>query len=48
MGPIFHMMPEHMRRHVAAIPKQLLGIAREDPGVLTDYRKFVVSILGPD
>lgn len=48
MGPLLGLTPEQMRRHVAAIPRQLLQIAREDPKVLTDFHAFVVAILGSD
>ena len=39
--------PEHMQDHLKLIPRQVIGIAKDDPKVLDSYDNFVVALMGP-
>src|SRR5262245_44598850 len=41
------MNPDAMQDHLKLIPRQMIQIAREDPGVLKDYDSFVDALFGP-
>jgi hypothetical protein len=39
--------PEHMQDHLKLIPRQMVGIAKDDPKVLDSYDDFVLALMGP-
>ena len=39
---------EEMIDHLKLIPRQMVGIVKEDPGVLKDYDSFWAALSGPD
>ena len=39
--------PEHMQDHLKLIPRQMVGIVRDDPKVLDSYDNFIVALMGP-
>lgn len=39
--------PEHMQDHLKLIPRQVVGIAKDDPAVLDNYDNFVTALMGP-
>jgi hypothetical protein len=41
------MDPKGMEDHLAAIPRQVVEIAKEDPHVLDSYDNFVAAVFGP-
>ena len=42
------MPPEAMQDHLKLIPRQVLGIVKEDPKVLDSYDNFILAVMGPD
>lgn len=40
--------PEMMVDHLKDIPRQLVGIVKDDPKVLDSYANFRVALMGPD
>ncbi|MBB6096395.1 hypothetical protein HNQ60_005317 [Povalibacter uvarum] len=42
------MNEEGMIDHLKLIPRQVVGIVREDPGVLKNYDSFWAALAGPD
>lgn len=42
------MAPAAMQDHLKLIPRQVLGIVKEDPKVLDSYDNFILAIMGPD
>lgn len=41
------MNPDGMVEHLKDIPRQMVGIVRDDPKVLDSYDSFVVALMGP-
>lgn len=41
------MKPEGMIDHLKAIPRQVIGIAKEDPQALATFDNFVAAMVGP-
>ena len=41
------MNPDAMQDHLKLIPRQMIQIAREDPGVLKDFDAFADALFGP-
>jgi hypothetical protein len=39
---------EHMQDHLKLIPRQVVGIVKEDPKVLDSYANFVAAVFGPE
>jgi len=39
--------PEHMQEHLKLIPRQIVGIVKDDPKVLDSYDNFVLALMGP-
>jgi hypothetical protein len=39
--------PEHMQDHLKLIPRQMVGIAKDDPKVLDNYDSFIEALMGP-
>ncbi|MGH6966127.1 MAG: hypothetical protein ACREE0_16715, partial [Phenylobacterium sp.] len=39
---------EHMQDHLKLIPRQVVGIVKEDPTVLDSYANFVAAVFGPE
>jgi hypothetical protein len=39
--------PEHMQDHLKLIPRQIVGIAKDDPKVLDTYDSFIEALMGP-
>ena len=39
--------PEHMQDHLKLIPRQVVGIVKDDPKVLDSYDNFVLALFGP-
>jgi hypothetical protein len=39
--------PEHMQDHLKLIPRQMVGIAKDDPKVLDNYDNFIEALMGP-
>jgi hypothetical protein len=39
--------PEHMQDHLKLIPRQIAGIAKDDPKVLDTYDSFIEALMGP-
>lgn len=39
--------PEHMQDHLKLIPRQMVGIVKDDPKVLDSYDDFVMALMGP-
>ena len=39
--------PEGMVDHLKDIPRQMVGIVKDDPKVLASYDNFVVALMGP-
>jgi hypothetical protein len=39
--------PEGMIDHLKAIPREMVGIVRDDPKVLDSYESFLVALRGP-
>ena len=39
--------PEHMQDHLKLIPRQVVGIVKDDPKVLDSYDNFVMALMGP-
>jgi hypothetical protein len=39
--------PEHMQDHLKLIPRQVVGIVKDDPQVLANYDNFVLALFGP-
>jgi hypothetical protein len=39
--------PEGMIDHLKAIPREMVGIVKEDPKVLDSYESFLVALRGP-
>ena len=37
-----------MQEHLKLIPRQVVGIVKEDPKVLDSYENFVLAIMGPE
>ncbi len=42
------MPPAAMQDHLKLIPRQVLGIVKEDPKVLDTYDNFILAVMGPD
>ena len=42
------MPPAAMQDHLKLIPRQVLGIVKEDPKVLETYDNFILAVMGPD
>ena len=42
------MPPAAMQAHLKLIPRQVLGIVKEDPKVLDTYDNFILAVMGPD
>lgn len=42
------MPPAAMQDHLKLIPRQVLGIVKEDPKVLDSYENFILAVMGPD
>lgn len=47
-GVSMGMSPEGMVDHLKDIPRQLVGIVKDDPKVLDSYDNFRVALMGPD
>jgi hypothetical protein len=41
------MKPQGMIDHLKAIPRQVIGIAKEDPQALATFDNFVAAMVGP-
>jgi hypothetical protein len=39
--------PEAMVEHLKDIPRQLVGIVKDDPKVLDSYKNFTLALMGP-
>lgn len=39
---------EHMQDHLKLIPRQVVGIVKEDPKVLDSYANFAAAVFGPE
>ena len=39
--------PEEMVDHLKDIPRQVVGIAKDDPKVLENYKNFTLALMGP-
>jgi len=39
--------PDGMIDHLKAIPREMVGIAKDDPSVLESYESFLVALRGP-
>ena len=37
-----------MQDHLKLIPRQVVGIVKEDPKVLDSYENFIVALMGPE
>lgn len=46
-GTSMGMSPEGMVDHLKDIPRQMVGIVKDDPKVLVSYDAFVVALMGP-
>ena len=46
-GPAMHMTPDQMQDHLKLIPRQMLGIVKDDPHVLDSMDNFVLALFGP-
>lgn len=46
-GTSMGMSPEGMVDHLKDIPRQMVGIVKDDPKVLGSYDAFVVALMGP-
>jgi hypothetical protein len=46
-GTSMGMSPEGMVDHLKDIPRQMVGIVKDDPKVLDNYDNFVVALMGP-
>ena len=46
-GTSMGMSPDGMVDHLKDIPRQLVGIVKDDPKVLDSYDNFVVALMGP-
>lgn len=46
-GTSMGMSPEGMVDHLKDIPRQMVGIVKDDPNVLAGYDSFVVALMGP-
>lgn len=46
-GTSMGMSPEGMVDHLKDIPRQMVGIVKDDPKVLGSYDNFVVALMGP-
>lgn len=46
-GTSMGMSPEGMVDHLKDIPRQMVGIVKDDPKVLGNYDAFVVALMGP-
>lgn len=46
-GTSMGMSPEGMVDHLKDIPRQMVGIVKDDPNVLGSYDNFVVALMGP-
>lgn len=46
-GTSMGMSPEGMVDHLKDIPRQMVGIVKDDPNVLGSYDSFVVALMGP-
>ena len=46
-GVSMGMSPEGMVDHLKDIPRQMVGIVKDDPKVLESYDNFVVALMGP-
>jgi len=46
-GASIGMSPDGMVDHLKDIPRQLVGIVKDDPKVLDSYDKFTVALMGP-
>jgi hypothetical protein len=42
------MGAEHMQDHLKLIPRQVVGIVKEDPKVLDSYANFAAAVFGPE
>jgi len=42
-----HANPEAMIDHLKAIPREMVGIVKDDPKVLDSYDNFLVALRGP-
>lgn len=47
-GTSMGMSPEGMVDHLKDIPRQLVGIVKDDPKVLDSYDNFRVALMGPE
>jgi hypothetical protein len=47
-GTSMGMDPEGMVDHLKDIPRQLVGIVKDDPKVLDSYANFRVALMGPE
>ena len=46
-GTSMGMSPDGMVDHLKDIPRQLVGIVKDDPKVLYSYDNFIVALMGP-
>ena len=46
-GPAMGMSPEAMQDHLKLIPRQVVGIVKDDPKTLDSLDNFVLAIFGP-
>lgn len=46
-GAAMGMSPDGMVEHLKDIPRQMIGIVKDDPKVLDSYDNFVVALMGP-
>jgi hypothetical protein len=46
-GASMGMSPDGMVDHLKDIPRQLVGIVKDDPKVLDSYDTFIVALMGP-
>ena len=47
MGASMGMKPEAMQAHLKAIPRQMIGIVKDDPKVLDSFDTFADALVGP-
>ena len=47
MGASLGASPDAMQDHLKDIPRQLIGIVKDDPHTLDNYDNFAIALLGP-
>ncbi len=47
LGESMGASPEAMQDHLKDIPRQMIGIVKDDPHTLDNYDNFAIALLGP-